>query len=84
MGAFERYDFQTSGLAESSPRPKRQGFEVGAFVKVTTEYGNSEGWRVKTRGLDWLRARAEEINLKVAEEKARKARASRKASSKRR
>lgn len=84
MGAFVRHAHETSGLAKLSPRPKRQGFEAGAFVSVTTEYGNSEGWRVKTRGLDWCRARAEEINLKVAEEKARRAKARRQASSQRR
>ncbi|MCU9530256.1 hypothetical protein [Pseudomonas mosselii] len=83
MGAFVRHNHQTSGLAKLPPRPKRKGFEVGAFVAVTTEYGNSEGWRVKTRGLDWFRARAEEINLKVAEEKARRAREKRKVSPKR-
>lgn len=78
MGFFvySRDDF---GDRKGSPRPLKAGFEKGAFVKVSTDFGNNEGWRVKPRGLDWLRKHAQEINLKVAEEKARKAKAKREA-----
>lgn len=65
------------GTREGSPRPHKSGFEKGAFVKVSSDFGNREGCRVKTRGLDWLRGKVEEINLKVAEEKARKDKAKR-------
>ncbi|WP_346395488.1 hypothetical protein [Pseudomonas syringae] len=77
MGSFV-YPVDSFGTREGSPRPKKQGFEVGAFVKVSSDFGNREGWRVKTRGLDWLRKEAEGINLTVAETKAAKARAKRK------
>lgn len=74
MGSFV-YPMDNFGSRESSPRPRKQGFEVGAFVKTSSDFGNREGWRVKPRGLDWLRNKAEEINLKVAETKAQKSRA---------
>ncbi len=76
MGSFV-YPVDNFGTREGSPRPRKQGFEVGAFVKVSSDFGNREGWRVKPRGLDWLRKNTEEINLKVAEDNARKARAKR-------
>lgn len=65
------------GSREGSPRPHKSGFEKSAFVRASSDFGNREGWRVKPRGLDWLRSKAEEINLKVAEEKARKDKAKR-------
>lgn len=74
MGLFV-YPVDNFGAREGSPRPKQQGFEVGAFVKVSSDFGNREGWRVKPRGLDWLRKNAEAINLKVAEVKANRAKA---------
>lgn len=74
MGSFV-YPMDNFGSREGSPRPRKQGFEVGAFVKASSEFGNREGWRVKPRGLDWLRNKAEEINQKVVEKKAQKARA---------
>lgn len=76
MRAFV-YPVDNFGAREGSPRPHKSGFEKGAFVKVSSDFGNREGWRVKTRGLDWLRSKAEEINLKVAEEKALKDKAKR-------
>ena len=76
MGSFV-YPMDNFGSREGSPRPRKQGFEVGAFVKASTDFGNREGWRVKPRGLDWLRNKTEEINLKVAEDKARKDKAKR-------
>ncbi|WP_256587488.1 hypothetical protein [Pseudomonas sp. HLS-6] len=76
MGAFV-YPVDNFGSREGSPRPHKSGFEKTAFVKVSSDFGNREGWRVKPRGLDWLRSKAEEINLKVAEEKARKGKANR-------
>lgn len=76
MGAFV-YPVDNFGTPEGSARPHKKGFEVGAFVKVSSDFGNREGWRVKPRGLDWLRSKAEDINLKVAEEKARKDKAKR-------
>ena len=51
-------------------RPKQQGFSSGAFVAISSDFGNREGWRVKPRGLDWLRANTETINVGVAEAKA--------------
>lgn len=75
-GAFV-YPLDNFGSRVGSPRPRKQGFEVGAFVTTSSDFGNREGWRVKTRGLDWLRSKAEEINLNVAEEKARKDKAKR-------
>ncbi|WKV97136.1 hypothetical protein PYV50_00075 [Pseudomonas sp. H22_DOA] len=54
-------------------RPKQQGFSSGAFVTTSSDFGNREGWRVKTRGLDWLVARTEEINVAVTEAKAENA-----------
>ncbi|MQU54536.1 KilA-N domain-containing protein [Pseudomonas sp. FSL R10-1339] len=71
------YPVDNFGTREGSPRPHKKGFEVGAFVKVSSDFGNREGWRVKPRGLDWLRGKTEEINLKVAEEKALKDKAKR-------
>lgn len=65
------------GSPEGSPRPKKQGFAVGAFVQVSTDFGNKEGWRVKPRGLDWLNKHAEEVNLRVVATKALKAKAKR-------
>lgn len=50
-------------------RPKQQGFTSGAFVTTSTNFGNREGWRVKPRGLDWLRGKTEIINVGVAEAK---------------
>lgn len=76
MKAFV-YPMDNFGTREGSPRPHKKGFEVGAFTKVSSDFGNSEGWRVKPRGLDWLRTKAEEINLKVAETKAAKDKAKR-------
>lgn len=76
MRAFV-YPVDNFGTREGSPRPHKKGFEVGAFVKVSSDFGNREGWRVKPRGLDWLRGKTEEINLKVAEEKALKDKAKR-------
>ncbi|MBX8564411.1 hypothetical protein K5D44_06895 [Pseudomonas cichorii] len=74
MGAFV-YPMDNFGTREGPARPHKKGFEVGAFVRVSSDFGNREGWRVKPRGLDWLRDKAGEINLKVAETKAAKARA---------
>jgi hypothetical protein len=71
------YPVDSFGSPEGSPRPKKQGFAVGAFVKVSTEFGNKEGWRVKPRGLDWLNKHAEEVNLRVVATKALKAKAKR-------
>ncbi|PRA59122.1 MULTISPECIES: hypothetical protein [Pseudomonas] len=71
------YPVDNFGAREGSPRPHKQGFEVGAFVKVSSDFGNREGWRVKPRGLDWLRKNAEAVNLRVAEVKARKDKAQR-------
>ncbi len=76
MRAFV-YPVDNFGSREGSPRPHKSGFEKSAFVRASSEFGNREGWRVKPRGLDWLRSKAEEINLKVAEEKARKDKAKR-------
>lgn len=64
------YPVDNFGSRTGSPRPKKQGFDVGAFVNVSSDFGNREGWRVKPRGLDWLRVKAQEVNLKVAEKKA--------------
>lgn len=50
-------------------QPKQQGFAKGAFVKVSSNFGNREGWRVKPSGLDWLRGKTEFINVGVAEAK---------------
>ncbi|MDT3712856.1 hypothetical protein ROW34_02765 [Pseudomonas soli] len=69
------YPVDNFGSRTGSPRPKKQGFDVGAFVKVSSDYGNREGWRVKPHGLDWLRVKAQEINLKVAEKKTAQAKA---------
>lgn len=74
MKAFA-YPLDNFGTREGSPRPHKQGFAVGAFVKASSDFGNREGWRVKPRGLDWLRKEAEGINLTVAETKGAKARA---------
>ncbi|AIL60414.1 hypothetical protein [Pseudomonas alkylphenolica] len=76
MGNFV-YPVDDFGTREGSPRPKPQGFVVGAFVKVSSDFGNREGWRVKPRGLDWLRKNAEAVNLRVVEVKARKDKAQR-------
>lgn len=76
MRAFV-YPMDNFGSREGSPRPHKSGFEKSAFVRASSDFGNREGWRVKPRGLDWLRSKAEEINLKVAEEKARKDKAKR-------
>lgn len=76
MRAFV-YPVDNFGSREGSPRPRKSGFEKSAFVRASSDFGNREGWRVKPRGLDWLRSKAEEINLKVAEEKARKDKAKR-------
>ncbi|WP_288076982.1 hypothetical protein [Pseudomonas sp.] len=51
-------------------RPKQQGFDSKAFATVSSDFGNREGWRVKPRGLDWLRTKTEIINVGVAEAKA--------------
>ena len=56
-------------------RPKQQGFSSGGFVAISSDFGNREGWRVKPRGLDWLRANTETINVGVAEAKAAQAKA---------
>lgn len=74
MGSFV-YPIDNFGDRVGTPRPHRSGFEVGAFVKTSTDFGNREGWRVKPRGLDWLRNKSGEINLKVAGTKAQKNRA---------
>ena len=71
------YPVDSFGSPEGSPRPKKQGFAVGAFVRVSTDFGNKEGWRVKPRGLDWLNKHAEEVNLRVVATKALKAKAKR-------
>lgn len=71
------YPVDSFGSPEGSPRPKKQGFAVGAFVQVSTDFGNKEGWRVKPRGLDWLNKHAEEVNLRVVATKAVKAKAKR-------
>ncbi|MEN5236889.1 hypothetical protein ABE459_05210 [Pseudomonas sp. TWI923] len=76
MNAFA-YPVDDFGSREGSPRPRKRGFEVGAFVKVSSDFGNREGWRVKPRGLDWLRGKAQEVNLRVAETKAAQAKAKR-------
>ena len=76
MKAFV-YPLDDFGTRDGSPRPHKKGFEVGAFVKVSSDFGNREGWRVKPRGLDWLREKAQEINLNVSETKALKAKAKR-------
>jgi hypothetical protein len=69
------YPVDNFGTREGSPRPPKAGFDSGAFVRASSDFGNREGWRVKTAGLDWLRSKAEKINLTVAETKAAKARA---------
>lgn len=74
MKAFV-YPVDNFGSRTGSPRPKKQGFDVEAFVKVSSDFGNREGWRVKPRGLDWLREKAQEVNLKVAEKKTAQAKA---------
>lgn len=76
MKAFV-FPLDNFGTRDGSPRPHKKGFEVGAFVKVSSDFGNREGWRVKPRGLDWLREKAQEINLNVSETKALKAKAKR-------
>ncbi|VVQ33077.1 hypothetical protein PS943_03156 [Pseudomonas fluorescens] len=76
VGVFV-YSVDNFGTREGSPRPPKSGFEAGAFVKVSSDFGNREGWRVKPSGLDWLRSKTEKINLKVAEMKARKDKAQR-------
>ncbi len=72
---FFVYPVDNFGSRIGSPRPKKQGFEVEAFVKVSSDFGNREGWRVKPRGLDWLRGKAQEINIAVADASRRKAQA---------
>ncbi|MBY8953453.1 hypothetical protein J1G36_16265 [Pseudomonas carnis] len=67
------YPVDNFGSRTGSPRPKKQGFAVGAFVKVSSDFGNREGWRVKPRGLDWLQGKAQEINTAVAERSRAKA-----------
>lgn len=67
------YPVDNFGSRTGSPRPKKQGFEVEAFVKVSSDFGNREGWRVKPRGLDWLQGKAQEINTAVAERSRAKA-----------
>lgn len=69
------YPVDNFGTREGSPRPPKSGFDSGAFVRASSDFGNREGWRVKTAGLDWLRSKAEKINLTVAETKAAKSRA---------
>ena len=69
------YPVDNFGTRGGSPRPPKSGFDSGAFVRASSDFGNREGWRVKTAGLDWLRSKAEKINLTVAETKAAKARA---------
>jgi hypothetical protein len=76
VGVFV-YPVDNFGTREGSPRPPKSGFEAGAFVKVSSDFGNREGWRVKPSGLDWLRSKTEKINLKVAEVKAHKDKAQR-------
>ncbi|NWE90790.1 hypothetical protein HX893_21930 [Pseudomonas reactans] len=71
------YPVDSFGSPEGSPRPPKRAFAVGAFVKVSTDFGNKEGWRVKPRGLDWLNKHAEEVNLRVVATKALKAKAKR-------
>ena len=44
-------------------------------MAISSDFGNREGWRVKPRGLDWLRANTETINVGVAEAKAAQAKA---------
>ncbi|WP_456255266.1 hypothetical protein ACP3PM_27370 [Pseudomonas iridis] len=61
------------GIPTGKFRPKQQGFSSGAFVKTSHDFGNRDGWRVKTRGLDWLVTRTEEINVAVTEAKAENA-----------
>ncbi|VVN77157.1 hypothetical protein [Pseudomonas fluorescens] len=72
---FFVYPVDNFGSRIGSPRPKKQGFEVEAFVKVSSDFGNREGWRVKPRGLDWLQGKAQEINIAVADANRRKAQA---------
>ncbi len=72
---FFVYPVDNFGSRIGSPRPKKQGFEVEAFVKVSSDFGNREGWRVKPRGLDWLRGKAQEINIAVADASRRKVQA---------
>lgn len=69
------YPVDNFGTREGAPRPPKSGFDSGAFVRASSDFGSREGWRVKTAGLDWLRSKAEKINLTVAETKAAKARA---------
>lgn len=76
VGVFV-YPVDNFGTREGSPRPPKSGFEAGAFVRVSSDFGNREGWRVKPGGLDWLRSKTEKINLKVAEMKARNDKAQR-------
>lgn len=76
VGVFV-YPVDNFGTREGSPRPPKSGFEAGAFVKVSSDFGNREGWRVKPGGVDWLRSKTEKINIKVAELKARKDKAQR-------
>lgn len=67
--------FDDFGSRTGQIRPKQQGFSSGAFVAISSDFGNREGWRVKPRGLDWLRANTETINVGVAEAKAAQAKA---------
>lgn len=76
VGVFV-YPVDNFGTCEGAPRPPKSGFEEGAFVRGSSDFGNREGWRVKPSGLDWLRSKSEKINLKVAERKARKDKAQR-------
>lgn len=76
VGVFV-YPVDNFGTREGSARPPKSAFEAGAFVKVSSDFGNREGWRVKPGGLDWLRSKTEKINLKVVEMKARKEKAQR-------
>ena len=77
-----RRNVDSFGDPTGTYKPSRQGLAVGAFVMVEANGLNREGWRVKTRGLDWLTRNAESVNAATAEiqrnkaAKARKAKAS--------
>lgn len=58
-------------------RPIPSGFQRGFFKRHTGRYGNEDGWKVTDTGIVWLHKHAQEINQKVAELRARKAKVKR-------
>lgn len=74
-----RRNVDSFGDPTGTYKPSRQGLAVGAFVMVEANGLNREGWRVKTRGLDWLTRNAESVNAATAEIQRNKANKARKA-----